>query len=112
MLGMLLQITTAPATESTAVDFTMLFIKMMGALAIVCILAVVILKYAIPKIGVFKRFAGGKYIEVKARHSLDPKKQLYLVKVGPRYALLGASEHGVHLVMELKKEDVEPEEVA
>lgn len=107
MLGILLQISTSPATEGSAVDFTWLFIKMMGALVVVCILAVVLLKYAIPRVGLFKRFAGGKYIEVMARHSLDQKKHLYLVKVGPRYALLGSSEHGVNLVMELKREDVE-----
>lgn len=106
MLGLLLDISTSPATEPGAVDFTWLFLKMVIALAIVCFIAVVVLKYIAPRFGLFKRFAGGKYIEVIARHSLDQKKHLYLVKVGPRYALLGSSEHGVNMVMELKDGDV------
>lgn len=107
MLATLMEIATAPATEAGAVDFTWLFIKMMGALFIVCILAVVILKYAVPRIGVFKKFAAGKYISVIARHSLDHRKHLYIVRVGSKYALLGSSERGVELIMELRPEDVE-----
>jgi len=107
VLAILLEVATAPATQAGAVDFSWLFIKMMGALFVVCLLAVVILKYAVPKVGLLKRFAGSQYIEIIARQNLEQRKHLYLVKIGPRYALVGASDHGVNLVMELSKEDVE-----
>ena len=107
LLGLLLEITTTPAAELEAIDFTWLFIKMMLALIIVCVLAVVILKYAVPRVGFFKKYANSQYIEVIARSSLDQKKFLYIVKVGSKYALVGASDHNVNLVMELSREDVE-----
>ena len=107
MLGILLQIQTTPATGEGAVDFTWLFIKMISALIVVCILAVVILKYAVPRIGFFKKFSGGRYIEVIAKQSLDQRQHLYVVKVGKKYALVGSSDHGVNLVMELSANDVE-----
>lgn len=107
MLATLLEITTTPATEAAAVDFTWLFIKMMGALIIVCILAVVILKYAVPRVGLFKKYAASRYISVIARHSLDQRKHLYIVKVGKKYMLLGSAEHGVNLITELSQSDVE-----
>ena len=106
MFGLLLQIQTVPATGEGALDFTWLFIKMIAALIVVCIFAVVILKYVAPRMGLFKRFSGGKYIELIARQSLDQRKHLYVVRVGDRYALVGSSDHGVNLVMELKEEDV------
>jgi flagellar biosynthetic protein FliO len=105
-LGILLQIQTAPATGESAVDFTWLFIKMIGALIVVCILAVVIMKYAVPRTGFFRKFSGGRYIEIVARQSIDQRKHLYIIKIGERYALVGSSDHGVSLVMELKPEDV------
>ena len=106
MLGILLDIQTVPATGEGAVDFTWLFIKMISALIVVCVFAVVIMKYAVPKVGFLKKFSGGKYIEIITRQSLDQRKHLYIVKIGQRYALVGSSDHGVNLVMELKKEDV------
>jgi flagellar biosynthetic protein FliO len=107
MLGILLAIQTSPATGEGALDFTWLFIRMISALVVVCILAVIILKYAVPRIGFFKKYSGGKYIDVVARQNLDQRKHLYIIKVGERYALVGSSDHGVNLVMELKKEDIE-----
>lgn len=107
MLGVLLQIATSPASTEGAVDFTWLFVKMISALIVVCVLAIILLKYAVPRVGFFRKFSGGRYIEVLARQSLDQRKHLYVVKVGGRYSLIGASEHGVNLVMELRPEDVE-----
>jgi len=106
VLGILLDIATKPATGDGAIDFTWLFMKMMIVLIIVCVFAVVILKYVAPRIGLFKKINSNKYIEILGRRSLEHKKQLYIIKVGSRYALIGSSEHSVNLVMELDKKDV------
>lgn len=102
MLSLLLEIATVPPTGESAMDFTWLFVKMMGALVLVCVFAVVVLRYVVPRLGVFKKYSSNRYIEIIGRCHLDQKKHLYIVKVGSRYALIGASDHGVNLVMELK----------
>lgn len=107
MTGLLLDITTSPATEAGAVDFSFLFLKMMAALIVVCVLALVILKYVVPRMGYFRKFTAGRTISIVARQSLDHKNHLYIVRVGAKYALVGSSERGLKLIMELKKEDVE-----
>lgn len=107
MLGILLQIPLSPVTESTAIDFTWLFVKMIIALVAVCLFAVLVLRYLVPKIGLFKRYSANRYVEIIARQPLDHRKNLYIIKVGQKYALVGASDQSVNMIMELKKEDVE-----
>lgn len=107
MLGVLLEISTTPAAETSAADFTSLFVRMLIVLIVVCAAAVVVLKFLVPRMGLFKRFSSGRYIEIIARQGLEQKKFLYIVKIGSRYALVGTSDHGVNLLMELKREDVD-----
>ena len=105
MLLLLAQIETVPATGSTAVDFSWLFIKMLLALGIVSVAAVLILKYAVPRIGAMKRFQQGRYFAVLGRYQLEPHKALYVVSVGGRYLVLGASDHAINLVAELSESE-------
>lgn len=106
MLMLLSQIPTTPATGESAIDFTWLFIKMLLVLGIVSISAVLILKYFVPHIGVMKRFQQGKYFKILGRQPIEHKKTLYLIQVGERYLMIGASDHAINLITELKKEDV------
>lgn len=94
-----------PATPSTAVDFTWLFIKMLLVLAIVSIVALLILKYAVPRFG--KSFQKGRYFSVLARYTLEPRKSLYLIHIGKRYLVIGSSDHAINLITEVSKEEVE-----
>jgi flagellar biogenesis protein FliO len=105
-LGVLLDIATSPASAPAAVDFTWLFVKMLAALGAVCVIAILVVRYLVPRMGVIKRFSGNRYMEILGRHSLDARRHLYIIKIGGRYALIGSSEHGVGLVMELKEEDL------
>jgi flagellar biosynthetic protein FliO len=101
-------IPTEPATASSAVDFTWLFVKMLMVLVIVSILAVLLLKYAVPRFGFFKPFhQKGRYFTVLGRYALEPKKSLYLVNIGKRYLVIGAADHGINLVTEITKEEAE-----
>lgn len=103
----LLQLQSTPATQATAVDFTWLFIKMLLALGIVSVAAILILKYAAPRMGLMKRFQQGGHFEMLGRYVLEPRKALYLVKVGKRYLVIGASDHAINLVTEISEEEAE-----
>ena len=103
----MLQVETATVTGESAVDFTWLFIKMLLILGIVCVGAVLILKYAVPHVGLVKRFQRGKYFHVLGRHMLEPKKSLYLVRIAKRYLVIGVADHGINLITEISKEEAE-----
>jgi flagellar biosynthetic protein FliO len=100
-------ISSSPANISSAGDFTILFIKMLVVLVVVCVVAVVLLRYAAPRLKFLDKGLGGRYIEVVARHFIGRKKALYIVKVGSRYILIGDSEHGINFISDLDKGDVE-----
>ena len=97
-----------PTTTAAAIDFSWLFIKMLLVLGIVSILAVLLLKYGLPKMGLARRFHQGKYFHVLGRFVLEPHKTLYLVNVGKRYLVLGVADAGIHLVTEITKEEALP----
>ena len=107
ILVLLQQVPTAPATGETAVDFTWLFIKMLLVLGIVTVLAILILKYAVPHIGMVKRFQRGKYFRVRGRYVLEPRRSLYLIEVGGRYLVIGVADHGINLITEISAEEAE-----
>ena len=108
-LAILLAVPTEPATPSTAVDFTWLFIKMLLVLVIVSVAAILLLKYAVPRFGFFKPFQKGSYFTVLGRYVLEPKKSLYLVNIGKRYLVIGTADHGINLITEISKEEAEGE---
>ncbi len=95
-------IPTAPATQSSAVDFTLLFIKMISALIVVCVVAVLILKYMVPKFSFAKRFSAEGPVKILSRIALGPKQHLYLVKVEEKCILLGVTDHSITKIDELK----------
>ncbi len=105
ILCVLAEIQTVPVTSDNAVDFTWLFLKMILVLGIVSILAVLILKYAVPHLGLMKRFQKGNYFNVLGRYQLEPRRALYLVEVGGRYLVLGVADHGVNLITEISEKE-------
>lgn len=99
------EIQTVPATPTTAVDFTWLFIKMLFVLAAVTIVAILVLKYGMPRTAFYKRLSKGGLVRVMARQYIAPRKALYLVEMGKRYMLLGVTDHAITPVMELSSEE-------
>jgi len=79
---------------------------MLLVLAIVSIVAVLILKYAVPHFGLLRPLQKGQYFTVLGRYVLEPKKSLYLVNIGKRYLVIGAADHGINLLTEISKEEV------
>ena len=72
-------IPTEPATHSNAVDFTFLFIKMIAALVVAVVAAILVLKYAVPRLSFTKKLSEDQRIKILSRISLGPKQHLYLV---------------------------------
>ncbi len=111
MLLMLMEIATEPATHSGAVDFSLLFIKMIAALIVACVAAVLVLKYAVPKLSFTKRLMAGKGIKILSRMSIGNKQYLYLVKVAGKCILIGATDGGINKIDDIdeNKLGTEPE---
>lgn len=98
-------IVTEAATEAGAVDFTWLFIKMLGVLVVVCVTAIIFLKYVLPRLGITRGGQRGRFFKVHGRYQLEPRKALYVVEVGGRYLVIGCADHGINLVTELSAEE-------
>lgn len=96
-----------PATPASAVDFTWLFIKMLFVLGAVTVLAILILKYGMPRTAFYKRLAKGSLLKILARQHIAPRKHLYLVEMGGRYLLLGVTDHAITPIVELSAEEVD-----
>jgi len=100
-----------PAADTVAefgqnsTDFSFLFVKMIFAMLIVIALAVVLLRYVLPKISMRRPGLGKTELQVVDRIPLDQKKALYVVEVEGRRILLAVSENHVGMVTELKKND-------
>lgn len=88
------------------VDFTWLFLKMMVVLIVMCIAAVLVLKFLAPRSKLFQRMTQGQHLHVLSRASLGARQYIWLVRVGTRYFLLGAGHGGVTALAELTEKDV------
>ena len=89
------------ALGTGSVDFTWLFLKMIFAMIAVIALAIVILRYVVPKLGLHRRFTGRSDLRVVDRIPLDAKKMLFILEVEGRRLLVGAADNHVGLVAEL-----------
>jgi len=89
-----LDATTLVAPASVGVDFTWMFIKVIFAMGLVCLAAFVIIKYVLPKSPYVKANKNSQ-IEILERFILEPRKNLYILKVGPQRILLGTTENSI-----------------
>ncbi len=90
--------------------YLMDLLRALLALAAVCLLAWVALRWA-SRFGFGKGGQGGR-IEILERVALDPRRSLYLVKLGDRVLLVGAGDGGApSLIKELDESEL-PEPVA
>lgn len=95
-------------------DFAVLFIKMAAGLILVVVLAVVLIRFVLPRTGL-GRWGRGRipdWAVVLGRYPLEPRKHLYVVRVFERYFLLGAAENSLSCLGELSKAEGEKFEKA
>ncbi|KAB2836395.1 hypothetical protein F9K50_12020 [bacterium] len=93
-----------PALEfgASSVDFTWLFLKMVFAMIFVIALAIVVIRFIIPKLTFNRGAAARSDLRIVDRIPLDARKSLYILQVEGRRLLIGASEHHVGFLAELK----------
>lgn len=89
MLVLLQSVADEPALPG---GYAMDLLRAILALAAVCLLAWVALRWA-ARFGFGKGRSGGR-IEVLERTVLDPRRSLYLVKLGERVLLIGTGDGG------------------
>lgn len=82
------------------------YVKVVVALAFIVALAFVVLQVALPKLTGARRLASGA-IQVAARYPLEPKKNLYVIRVGPDYFLVGTTESRMHYLTALDAGHIE-----
>lgn len=92
-------------------DFTWLFVKMIAGLILVLGLALVLVRFVLPRTG-FGRSRAAGWGRLIDRLPLEPRRCLYLVKITGRYFVLGATEHSVNVVTELTPSEGEKIETA
>ena len=81
-------------------------IKMLLSLFVVILIAVFILRWGLPRLGVGYQRSG--FIQVVGRFPLEARKALYIVQVAKRYYLLGLSDHSVTYLTELPENEIAP----
>ena len=89
------------------VDFTWVFIKMLAALVVVCVTAILLLRYGVPYLSLRrgKRPMKQSPFELLARFSLEQRRALYLMRIEGKRYVLGASEGGITKLAELDEKE-------
>ncbi len=87
---------------SSSVDFTFLFIKMIFAMIFVIALAVVVIRYILPRLAFKRRHGIEGGVKIVDRIPLDSRKFLYVLEVEGRRLLVGVSDQHTGLITELK----------
>lgn len=104
------EVEEAVALGAGSLDFTWLFLKMIFAMIVVIALAIVILRYVVPKLGLHRGASGRTDLRVVDRIPLDSRKSLFVLEVEGRRLLLGASDNHVGLVADLGPAQTEDED--
>jgi flagellar protein FliO/FliZ len=92
LLSVAIAMAPAQAVPEAPSGYGWLLLRALLALAAVCLLAYVVLKFLGKR--VYGAAAGGGLMRVVARLPLEPRRSLYLVEVAGRYLLVGLGENG------------------
>ena len=86
-------------------------LQLLGAM-----LLIIVIIYA--SVWLMKRYSlgkvvtGGNLITVVERRHLSPKQAIYLIKVGEKHLLIGASESGINKLSDLEQTDIAEPQVS
>ena len=108
MIGTVLAATTlAEAVPAVgAMDYTALMFKMLALLGVVILLGFILIRY-VGRVGQARGRSSVQNFEILSWLKLDPKKTVYLVRIGKRTFALGAAESGLNVIAELNADEVE-----
>lgn len=94
----------------TGGSFALALLQTLVVLAFVCGLAYVVLRVALPRLGVSRSPKG--MMRVVDSVSLEPRRNLYVVEVAGRWMLVASSEAGVQMISELNERAAQEAEAA
>jgi len=107
MPGLLMAVAWAQTSDAVSQpDFAGLFLKTMALLAIIVVLGFLLVRY-VGHGGRGRGKSGNKDFEMLSWMRIEPKKNLYLVRIGKRKFALGSAEHNLNLIAELSDDDLE-----
>jgi flagellar biosynthetic protein FliO len=89
-----------PTVES---DYGSMLLKMIISVALVCLLAYAILRWGLGRL-VGATPANGE-MEILSQLGLGPNRSIMVVRVGPRFLVIGSTETGISLLSELSSEE-------
>jgi len=91
-----------PSREIGAISSSgMEYLKLLLVLGFILVLAFVALRLGLPRLAGARPLAPG-VIDVAARYPLEPKKNLYVIRVGEDYFLVGTTELAMHYLTTLE----------
>jgi len=97
-----------PAEELGSVTSQALdMVRVLFILGAVLLLAYVVVRHWLPRLTGLKNLQSSP-IQILARTPLEPKKNIYLLKVGSEVLLVGTSEDHLHFLKALDQETVGP----
>ncbi len=100
MIHYLLQI-NPDVVAPTEMSFGWLLVKTLLALGLILGLAVVFIKYLMPKMAFTLKQSANQKIKITERLPLDARRSLLIVEVEGKRSLIGLSENGFSHVMDL-----------
>jgi flagellar biogenesis protein FliO len=104
--GMLaLAATAEQAVPVSDIDFTALMIKMLVLLAVIVVLGFIVIRF-IGNVGRPRGRGGDRNFEIISWLKLEPKKTVYLVRIGKRTFALGAAESSLNVISEMTDEEL------
>ena len=93
------------SADTSSLDYSWMFMKVMAAMVLVCVGALLVIKYLLPRTH-FVRRAQDSRIEIVERFTLEPKKNLYILKVAKKLILLGTTENSLSSLLELDEPEL------
>jgi flagellar biogenesis protein FliO len=98
--------TPGPTDQLTSINSQVVqYIGVLLALGGVLLLAYVLLRVGLPRLFGMRTSSGGP-IQVVARYALEPKKTLYLLRIGTQVFLIGTSESQVQFLTSLAADNL------
>lgn len=94
----------AQQASSDLPTYEALFLKMLLAMIFIIGLALVILKFVVPRISGYKKANANSEIQILDRQGLEPRKGIYLVKIKNKVLAIGVTDHNMTKLSEWEGE--------
>lgn len=91
-------------------DFTSMVLTVTVVLAIICTVAIVLIKWVFPRIvrsPLTQRKNGP--IRILARYALEPRVAVYVMRIGRKHVVVGSSDRGLVSLAELSETELADE---